>query len=454
VKGKSISNIFSNIILGSITFLFFVALIYTWFMSSELIKSGTLVWYATVFIVGFLLYSFSLFTRISYRLNFSLASVSVIVAIFIVEIYLMVTGQRSAFANYPPRLQDVYKELNIFFDSRSKYEVLSDMKNNGIHAISNIFSANIFGTKGITSNSGTQLFPLAGVSNTNVVFCNESGSWVVIENDEHGFNNPKGLYRKGSVEMALVGDSFTHGKCVDYTDNVAGQLRKLGHNVLSIGMSSSGPLLYLARIKEYLTVLHPRIVLWFHSESNDLIDLRSERRQPMLMRYLNEEFTQNLFERQGEIDVTLTGYFEERFENYSSQQRSRKRKPPTLTTRLFRCLRLWHLRVRLGRNHTFQKSLFVKVLQEAKKTISSFGGKLYFVYLPDYQRYYDRRTVAAYKRNQVIAAVKSCDIPLIDFHQVLKNHPDPLSMFPHRLFGHYNTYGYKKLAEQIDNHFR
>ena len=42
------------------------------------------------------------------------------------------------------------------------------------------------------------------------------------------------------------------------------------------------------------------------------------------------------------------------------------------------------------------------------------------------------------------------DIPIIDIHnEVFKTHPDPLSLFPFRIAGHYNAEGYRLVAEAI-----
>ena len=42
------------------------------------------------------------------------------------------------------------------------------------------------------------------------------------------------------------------------------------------------------------------------------------------------------------------------------------------------------------------------------------------------------------------------DIPIIDIqNEVFKTHPDPLSLFPFRMDGHYNAEGYRLVAEAI-----
>ncbi|MDC1133288.1 hypothetical protein OAT42_00015 [Alphaproteobacteria bacterium] len=96
--------------------------------------------------------------------------------------------------------------------------------------------------------------------------------------------------------------------------------------------------------------------------------------------------------------------------------------------------------------------LFTKILNKAKARIKSWGGEIYFVYLPSYGRYaikgisQDRYS----KKSELIDLVKELNIPVIDIHQeVFANHPDPLALFPLRLAGHYNADGYNEVAKAI-----
>lgn len=53
-------------------------------------------------------------------------------------------------------------------------------------------------------------------------------------------------------------------------------------------------------------------------------------------------------------------------------------------------------------------------------------------------------------RGDVIKTVKELGIPIIDIHKdVFKSHPDPFSLFPFRLNGHYNAEGYRLAAKAI-----
>ena len=53
-------------------------------------------------------------------------------------------------------------------------------------------------------------------------------------------------------------------------------------------------------------------------------------------------------------------------------------------------------------------------------------------------------------RDFVMQTATELDIPIIDIHsKVFDPHPDPLSLFPFRVWGHYNAEGYKLVAEAI-----
>src|SRR5262249_55402503 len=138
------------------------------------------------------------------------------------------------------------------------------------------------------------------------LLCNESGSYVSYESDEHGFNNPRGLWTQGSVKIVALGDSFTHGYCVADDKNFIALVRRVHPGTVNLGMAGDGPLLMLATFREYVRVVKPRVVLWFYFEGNDLADLVHERTSTILTRYLEDGFSQNLIDRQIEIDKALS----------------------------------------------------------------------------------------------------------------------------------------------------
>jgi lysophospholipase L1-like esterase len=107
-------------------------------------------------------------------------------------------------------------------------------------------------------------------------------------------------------------------------------------------------------------------------------------------------------------------------------------------------LKLYHLRLMFKvRASNEPTPVLSRILQQANKKTSSWGGKMYFVYLP-------ARGQVHPTRDFVLKTVKDLNIPIIDLKEkIFDIHPDPLSLFPLRLYAHYNAKGYELIAEVI-----
>jgi hypothetical protein len=88
------------------------------------------------------------------------------------------------------------------------------------------------------------------------------------------------------------------------------------------------------------------------------------------------------------------------------------------------------------------------VLSEAVTSVRSWGGSLYFVYLPTWKRYAHPK-LAPSERDAVLATVKELGIHVIDIHRAFTREPDPLEFFPFRQVGHYNEKGNRLVADEI-----
>ena len=99
----------------------------------------------------------------------------------------------------------------------------------------------------------------------------------------------------------------------------------------------------------------------------------------------------------------------------------------------------------------FIDPLFADIMKLAKTRTEAWGGELYFVYLPEFSRYSNLVDHDLYrKKSEVIGLVKSLNISVIDIHEeMFSEHPDPLSLFPFRIHGHYTAEGYHQVAESI-----
>ena len=346
-------------------------------------------------------------------------------------------------------------------------EVLEDLRDSGINAYQNVTPNQFIESNGLKTVKG-RIYPLGGISNITTIFGNESGYYPVIETDEHGFNNPKGLYEINKVDIVLTGDSFTEGYSVHSDETISAVIRKSGFNAMSIGKAGNGPLLELAALKEYAEPLKPKIVLWLYYV-NDSGDLAGEIGSPILLKYLTKnDFSQNLISRQEEIDSLLVDYVQ------GEWVKSRERKS-WCDHWVFKIAKLSVLRKRINLISTptptptsppkpKPKPIFKDIMQKANHMVSGWGGKMYFVYLPSYFSYsetpYSVLSVAdsftyaneELNREFVLHTTNEREIPIIDIHkEVFVPHSDPLSLYPFRMDGHFNAEGYRLVAKSISN---
>ena len=374
---------------------------------------------------------------------------------YVTNVVFICTDKHGSTELEEARLQAA-RQLGRAYDARTPLQVTADLQARGLEAVPVVYPFELLGRNGLKT-AGGRLLPLAGISGKTTVYCNECGDYTIYQADEHGFNNPPGLWSGPPADLLLVGDSFCHGACVPPGDDLGGLLRQAGHRVLNLGFGGDGPLLELGTLKEYAAAVRPKMVLWLYYEGNDLTDLNREEKCSFLTRYLETGFqTQDLLHRQGEIDLALTGQLaavqgaakEERQPWYRHRilletLRSFQLKKLKLNLRV-----LWsHMEEYLFREHLH---LLGRALAAAQGTVHSWGGTLYVVYLPSYHRYAGRAgTYPLNRRELVLATVRGLGIPLIDFHPTLKALPDPRAMFPFGKDGHYTAAGYRLLARQI-----
>ncbi len=185
------------------------------------------------------------------------------------------------------------KDDDANYDTRSRLEVITDMRKDGIDAYPAVFSSALlkWDHDGRTLRSqitidGEEALPLGGIANVQTVFCNENGQYTIYESDEHGFHNPVGLWNDARMDIVTLGDSFTHGACVPSEESFVGLIRDRYPAILNLGIDDSGPVTMLAMLKEYGRHFRPKAVLWFYYEGNDLKDLKREHPSPLLMKYM------------------------------------------------------------------------------------------------------------------------------------------------------------------------
>lgn len=435
-----------------------------------------------VFVGLALLLVLALRLRESARVNSVLLGVSTLAVVYLAELFLAFSGPASsslgaqAWLSFP---QDANVEVAAEriktlqgsrqkFDTRSRLEVVREMRSQGVNAYPDVFPMVLFEPassttiRSVFASQQGEFLPLAGMSETTTVFCNESGEYVVYESDEHGFHNPRGIWEKRPIEAVALGDSYTHGVCVPSEKGFVAIARSERPRLVNLGINGHGPLTSLATLKEYGPILKPRLVLWFYYEGNDLRDLDGwEKGSPLLMKYLTTSFSQHLFERQPEIDRTLKHYLEAAMTKASGSVPLEKivklqhlrqavwsfyeRRPAEqgLPAELLGYLR------RTGASAAPEDlELFERILTEAQATAQVWNGRLVFVYLPTWERYRIPE-LASKDRDRVLNIARRLNLHVMDMHEVFAAHPDPLSLFPFRRYAHYNESGHKLVGEAV-----
>ncbi len=334
---------------------------------------------------GIFLLAIALRWREEIKVNVSLTIVSMVVTIYLLEIFLQLHPPTPVYLKERVKLA---REKGINYDIRVKLQVLEDLRSSGFDAYPVIYPSVILGDRfGVEEHS---ILPLSGISLKTTVLGNENGKYAIYKSDEHGFNNPPGLYNKEELDVVLLGDSFVHGCFVEQSETISEQLRKEGYKSLNLGFGGDGPLLELATLKEYAETLKPKTVLWFYFEGNDLFDIERDKNKTILREYLDDNFSQSLFHRHKEIDSFLVSFVEKR----------KPTDPPFMRTPFMRVARLINLRERFSAPSPSSPPtaspppfygdvlpVLEKILKKANELVSSYGGKLYFVYLPMVERY-------------------------------------------------------------------
>ena len=340
----------------------------------------------------------------------------------------------------------IAKKLNLKFDQRDEFEVISDLKKKKITS-TNSRSPHKF-IRNYIKIEDKNIFPLTNSSGyKTVVTCNENGEWGIFQADRYGFNNPDNLWDLEKIDVALIGDSFVYGACVKQNEDITSHLRKNSKkNIINVGAGGTGTLIQLGNFKEYLKKKKPNKVFLFYFEYNDLSNLKLELTDPILSNYLNKNFSQNLNKIYKSIN-----------KNYPTDIYSEK--IPNRIYKLFYIRKYIHYAFR--QEHAIHDQYlpfteFEKILETFKHEINEYGGELYFVYLPHYSRYEKKLDINTnnnlFDKKIIKNILNKNQIDLIDIdEEIFRKERNPKIFFNLELDGHYTKEMYKKIAIKISS---
>ncbi len=422
-----LKKIFSPTIL-----IFSILLLFYTFYRSEINFSGNKRdYYFTYYIASFLLIFFSIISFfISNKIKeyIIIISLSLVFSLYILEGYLTLGLNKK---------YQIYKNVSgEKWDKRLPIEIYNDLKKENNEIVVTLRAI-------LHENGDYPIFSFSGISNSETIHCNENGYYSIYKSDRYGFNNPDNEWNKDQIEYLLVGDSYTHGSCVNRPNDIGSVLRTLSNkSVLNLGYRGNGPLIEYATMREYLNSKVKK-VLWVYS-ANDIRNLSDEKNEKFLLKYLNDKnFIQNLRLKQNEIDNKLKNHLEKRIERLKNIDKK---------SVLKEFLKIYNLRTLIfKKKETSEISLseFKEILLLAQDLTKKNNSELYFIYLPGYARYVGKDdTIKTYISVKDI--VEEVGIPFIDIHKhVFEKKKNQLEFFPFEQLGHYNVEGYKEVAEII-----
>ncbi|MDC0417205.1 SGNH/GDSL hydrolase family protein [Candidatus Pelagibacter sp.] len=429
-------------------------LIYTFYKSEIFWDGNKIDYYKTYYLISSILIFFSIiaiFLNEKIKQYLIISGVSLIMSLYLFEGYLILNSGIKLPKKQILKEQIYEKETGKKWDKRSKIEIYEDLKKINDQIVMMVNPHEFL-------KKDYNIFPLSGISNSKTIMCNENGYYATYHSDRYGFNNPDNEWDKKEIEYLLIGDSFTQGFCVNKPNDIGSVLRDLSNkSILNLGMGGSGPLIEHAILREYINT-NIKKVLWIYYEGNDLRDLKNEKINKNLVRYLEDENAkQNTILKQNQINNLLIEFINDELKIYKDLIKKKLVIEKAKTIVLF--LKLNQTRILLNTylpkdqqpNFVREKSIkddFIKILKMTKNLTMKNNSKLYFVYLPEFQRYKVKYDNEDY--NFVKDIVTQLKIPFIDIHkEVFEKDQNPHQFIPFEDHGHYNVEGYRKVAETI-----
>lgn len=344
------------------------------------------------------------------------------------------------------KIRKSYFENNNF-DSRNKFEILEEFEKKNLDKTISVPPQNFL------NQEDKNILPLSGLSNKFTIMCNESGYFNSYLADRYGFNNNDKIYDENEIFSIFVGDSFTHGACVNNQNNLISNLKSRNFfkekNILNLGYSGNGPLLSYAILKEYFNKdKNTKYVFWLYYEPNDLVELSREAKDSILNKYLNNfSYSQNLISKQDKVDIIINKEILNQKKRYNSFL---KINTNVNKSKLISFLSLDETRRFIFKltNRRYNKNieiinLFSLVVAHFKNFSYQENFELIFVYLPGKQineasKYY-KDIIDVINRKEV----KLIDLSTSSFYKKNSSYP--------KYGGHFNEKGYKKLSIEINN---
>jgi hypothetical protein len=336
-------------------------------------------------------------------------------------------------------------------------EIVRELRRSGAPAVPSVVPSIILpfvGTAGPPSTAWTApLLPLAGIAlRPTVMLCNEAGHSPTYMSDEHGFANPAGSWSMPQVDVLLLGDSFTHGFCVDPDSTFAAFLRREQAGVLNLGIDGDGPLTELATLVEYAALKRPRVLVWQVAD-DDLADLAVELQNPILSRYLEPGFSQRLSVRQPQVDSAAIPWVEALYARGQGVDAAGEFSWRSVMT-LYNLRHTVSVTLSPSRQPEPRPSVesLRQVLRRAQEEVASWNGRMLLMLAPDWHQSFDPRSTGLYAARPGIRTLAAdLGIPVLDLDERFRTDPAREQLFARRNLAtsHPSPAGQRLMAQEL-----
>ena len=309
-----------------------------------------------------------------------------------------------------------------------KYTTIKKLRNEGAYVYPSYLFEPVF-------HDPDSIYHLANVPNSLIILCDSNEIYTQFISDELGFRNPLGQIGNRIFDYMFIGDSFVEGACVDNEYTFAGVFREKEKTVFNMGKGGSGPLFNLATLVEYGTNIQTKNVIWFVFTGNDLQDLREEKTS-FLGRYINNEFSQDLWGKKEEVSNELKLFLDNEIDLFEQRNNQNSFLQPEID---------YGPRIDLVDAIHKDLPLLKKIAKKIKNITHGFDANLKIVIInhPRYRNYEIQKLtsekIKEFSIENNVSFIEFSNEYLSDHYEEYYNAKEP----------HFNSFGYKKIAEVI-----
>ena len=221
----------------------------------------------------------------------------------------------------------------------------------------------------------------------------------------------------------------------------------------------------LAILREYGNFFKPKNSIYLYFEGNDLDDLNWEKKNDQLLKYLNNSYKLDYINNYKYIEIFLKEAEKEsikiarlRLSTGNYDKAIQKKKINLIKEHLKDIIELNHLKniikfnILNNQNIQYDLNFLYDVVERMNIETKNWNGDFIFVYVPTWSRYFTSHSKEVPKqklKDEILKNIELKGIKTIDLTDFFDSTENIKQFFPLGYLGHFNSNGYKKIAEIV-----